>query len=181
MLAAAGLAAVVIGLISWIDHRGYLPAGRDHANLYEGRSVRVAQVIDGDTIDVVDQRRPNETTRVRLWGIDTPEIAKPWTEGDGDAITESEPFGDEATAMTKQLCDGQTVRLMVQAHRLRGRYGRLLAYVQLPDQTLLNERLLTAGLARADGRFAHQWSQRFELLEQQARFDGVGMWAGRRR
>jgi len=53
------------------------------------------------------------------------------------------------------------------------------AHVILDDGTTLNERLLAAGLARADDRFSHQWDERYLLIEDQARKEKVGMWARR--
>ena len=72
---------------------------------------------------------------------------------------------------------GQVIKLTIEPHQLRGRFGRLLGFVELPDGTMLNEQLLIAGLARADDRFSHRFLERFALLELQAKRERVGLWA----
>ena len=78
--------------------------------------------------------------------------------------------------MARQRVEGKTARLHLEPHRLRDRYDRLLAYVELPDGKLLNEEMLAAGLARADSRWPHRNSDRFKLIEAQARRDRLGLW-----
>ena len=167
MLAAA---ALVAGLIL-ADSRGWLAADGNDLTTYHGHRFRVVRVIDGDTLDIQTTATGSGTTRVRLWGIDTPETAKPRLN------QPAQPFADEATNLARRLCEGKTVRLLLEPTRLRGKYGRLLAYVQLPDGSLLNEHLLSSGLAGADRRFSHRHMRRFILLEQQAKRDGVGLWS----
>lgn len=99
----------------------------------ESRTVAVEYVIDGDTI-VVDGGE-----RVRLLGIDTPEVAH-----DG---SKAEPCGDEATAMIEDALEGATVTLTSdEAQPSQDRYGRTLAYVEVGG-TDLSAQLLEAGLA----------------------------------
>ena len=84
----------------------------------------VEHVVDGDTIDVVVDGREE---RVRLTGIDTPEVARD-ASGDRPA-TVGVCFGDEATAFVERLLPvGTPIRL---ERDVVGRddYGRLLAYV----------------------------------------------------
>jgi endonuclease YncB( thermonuclease family) len=168
------LSVLLIGAALAAADRLWLYRGGDLGR-YDGQTFAVVRVIDGDTLDV-DVPDPNAphgpiaTTRIRLWGMDTPETAKPFLNKPG------EPFGDEATEFTRKLCAGRRVTLQLEAHRLRGRYGRVLAFVTLPDGTMLNERLLAAGLATADDRFSHRHFDRFALIEQQARHDKLGLW-----
>jgi micrococcal nuclease len=91
-------------------------------------------------------------------------------------IEKDEPLGQEAGTYCRRLCEGRIVRLELDGRELRDPYGRLLAYVQLPDGTWLNEQMLAAGLARNEDRFPHRQSQRYEALEKQARHDRVGIW-----
>lgn len=168
-----GLLAVpilVAGLVL-ADTKGWLSADGHDLITYHDRRFRVIRVIDGDTLDIQSTNHPTGTTRVRLWGIDAPETAKT------PQRQPAQPFSDEATRLARRLCEGKTVRLLLDPTRLRGRYGRLLAYVRLPDGTLLNEHLITTGLAVADRRFNHRQMQRFIILEQQARHDAVGIWS----
>lgn len=162
----------VAGLIA-ADRGGYLFGRGGDWGRYEGKMFQVTRVIDGDTLEIAVPDGAKPVTRIRLWGVDTPELAK---QGAGRS---AEPFADEAAAFVRGLCRGQKVRLSLEPHRLRGRYGRLLAFVALPDGTVLNEQLLAVGLARVEGRFSHRWMQRFELIEQRAQDEALGLW-GRR-
>ena len=165
------LAIGILLLLAIADRNGWFYDHSGDWGRYENQVVLVTHVVDGDTlhIDIPDAKR--STTRVRLWGIDTPELANPQQE------RLEEPFARESAERARQLAQGKRVRLHLEPHSLRGRYGRLLAYVELPDGTLLNERLVAEGWARADTRFSHRWSDRFSLLQLQAQRDQIGMWA----
>ena len=164
------LTIVVVLLALVLADRGGCLMYRGDWRQFDNEWVSVVDVIDGDTLEV-RAAGARDTERVRLWGIDTPETAKPWLEQAG------EPFADEALALAERLCAGQQVRLHLESHRLRGNFGRVLAHVELADGRTLNELLLLAGLARWEQRFPHSRLGRYELLEQQARHDKVGMWA----
>jgi len=69
---------------------------------------RVRNVYDGDTLTLVDERR------VRLLGIDTPEMKPP------------QPFSEEAKKYTKARCNKQEIWLLIDGE---DHYGRLLAHV----------------------------------------------------
>jgi len=58
----------------------------------------------------------------------------------------------------------------------RGKYGRLLAYVQLPDGRFLNEVLVAEGFAYADLRFRHIFYHKYPRLEASARSRKKGLW-----
>ena len=159
--AIGSVVAVLLVAGSWADHLGYFSGPTGEVRLFEGHPFEVVKVVDRDTIDVRDKH--GRAVWVRFWGLDTPEVG--------------EPFAAQATAFIQRWCYGRQVSLELQAHHIRGKFGRLLAYVRLEDGTLLNERLLASGLARADLRFVHQWLDRFGLMERQARFDRVDLWS----
>lgn len=93
----------------------------------------VTHVVDGDTLDVRLDGRGLE--RVRLIGIDTPEV------GTCGAAA--------ATAAAARLAAGRRVVLRGDGSQdTRDRYGRLLAYVWLPGGRDLGFRLLAGGNAR---------------------------------
>ncbi|NNE10853.1 MAG: hypothetical protein HKN41_01250 [Ilumatobacter sp.] len=96
-------------------------------------------VVDGDTIDVIVDGREE---RVRLTGIDTPELAR------RDTGATAECFGEEATAFTTSLLPiGTPVRL---ERDVEGRddYGRLLAYVYRADDGIfVNYEIVRQGYA----------------------------------
>ncbi len=172
---AAAVVACLLVLVA-LDQAGVLWARGGDVARYDGRSFLVAEVVDGDTLDVWIPDGGSPTTRIRVWGIDTPELAR---EAHGDEPARpAEPFADAAHALSTQLLAGQTVTLRLEPHRLRGRFGRLVAHVELADGGLVADRLLVAGLAVADDRWPHGHAERFALLERQARRDGAGVWSG---
>jgi micrococcal nuclease len=125
----------------------------------------VARVIDGDTIEA---RIGDRVEDVRLIGVDTPETVKPGTP--------VQCFGPRASHFTKQLLEGQRVRLVFGAER-RDVYGRLLAYVYLGHR-FVNLTLVRRGLARSltippNDRFAGL----FRRLELGAARAGRGLWS----
>jgi micrococcal nuclease len=138
---------------------------------YHDRSFGVVRIIDGDTLvlDVPDGTSP--VTRVRLLGVDAPES------GQSDAGPMH--FADEATAFARRSVSGERVRVYLdQGRPTRGKYGRLLAYIELPDGAWLNERLLAEGYAYADFRFGHGYFRKYQQLESSARTFQKGLWAG---
>jgi micrococcal nuclease len=130
----------------------------------------VARVVDGDTVMV---QAGSRTLDVRLLGIDTPETVDP-----------RRPvgcYGPEASAYTKHLLTGRTVRL-VYDRQLHDVYGRWLAYVYLErpgrPELFVNARLITAGYARTlsiPPNTAH--ASELAVLERRAALDGVGLWS----
>lgn len=153
------------------DRQGWLLATGGDWSRYHGRTVHVVRVIDGDTLEVNVPDGDSPTTRIRLWGIDTPERARP------DKGLTAEPFAQVATDFARDLCLNQQVTLRLQSHSMRDMYGRVLAYIELNGGATLNELLLAQGLARADGRFSHQLNERYAFIEKQARHDRAGIWA----
>jgi len=175
LLGAAAVAAALVILRTWWGERiAGSPASPDDFSRYHDRRVQCVRVWDGDTIDVdlpdLTARPARAYTRIRLWGIDTPEVAH-----------HGQPamyFGPEAAAFARDLLDGQEVRLVLVAGRTRDCHGRLLAYVVLPDGRMYNRLALAEGLAYADRRFDHPQAAEFLELEGQARTVRAGLWRG---
>ncbi len=137
---------------------------------YHDRSFRVARIVDGDTLDIDAPDGAKPLTRIRLWGVDTPEVVG---RERGDMH-----FGPEASAFAKRILAGREVHVVLSPKRTRGKYGRLLAYVFLTrGGPMFNERLLEEGYAYADLRFRHHYYDRFKRIENQARRSGIGLWA----
>lgn len=117
-----------------------------------GRTVRV---IDGDTIEILDAAQ--ETHRIRLHGIDTPE--------------RGQPFGDAARRALADVIAGQGVGIDV---RDTDRYGRTIGIVYLGGQNV-NLTLVRDGYA--------WWYERYAPLDDDlqdaqdaARSEGLGLW-----
>lgn len=162
---------VLIALII-ADRSGWLLVPKiDDMTAYHGASAEVLRVIDGDTIEIElpDARHDRPVTRIRFWGVDCPETAK--------SDRSAEPYANEAAELTRSLAADQTVTLSLESHRTRGLFGRVLAHVELPDGTSLNEALLSAGLAVADDRWSHSRLGRYAQLERAAKRQRLGIWS----
>ena len=135
---------------------------------YHNNTFTVTNVIDGDTLDIDIPDNENEYTRIRLLGIDAPETN-----------TENGPmyFGRQATEFAKNLILEKEVCIYLdEGNDTRGKYGRLLAYVQLPDGSFLNEVLLSEGFVYADLRFRHSFYNKYKQIESRARSGKKGLW-----
>jgi micrococcal nuclease len=74
------------------------------------------------------------------------------------------------------LVEGKVVRLEFDQERQDG-YGRTLAYVFLPDGSMVNERLLQAGLAYCLYKLPNtRYEQRLLSVQRRAMQEGRGMW-----
>jgi len=135
---------------------------------YHAKTFTVAGVVDGDTIDIDIPDGKYKRTRIRLWGVDTPE-----TKSDKVGVMY---FGPQAADFTTKLTLEKQVAVYLEEHRTRGKYGRLLAYIQLPNGKFLNEALLTEGFAYADLRFRHSFYNKYKQLEASARSQKKGLW-----
>ncbi len=116
---------------------------------------QVQQVVDGDTVTLATGEK------VRLLGIDTPEIG--------------EYFYEEATQKLKELIGQKEVYLEKDISET-DRYDRLLRHIYV-DDTWVNEIMIEEGYAKfitypPDVRHV----QRFKELQSQARANNRGMW-----
>lgn len=168
------MAVVALAVLVWLS-RGHQvtvsapPIGGDYER-YQGRIFTVVKVVDGDTFDIAAPDRDRPTTRIRLWGVDTPEVA--------GSPRGAMHYGAEASAFAKTTLNGQRVRLELVEDDTRGKFGRLLAYVYVEGTgVMLNEALLEGGYAYADPRFPHPRLASFLQLESQARAANVGLWS----
>ncbi len=162
------IAAAVL-IVSERTARGPIQGG-DRGS-YHDRAFRVVHIVDGDTIDIDAPDADKRKTRIRLWGVDTPEIAH----NDQPEMY----FGREAKQFAEQTLAGKDVNIVLAPERTRDKYGRLLAYVFCErGGRMFNEMLLEEGFAYADLRFDHSYKKQFESIEKRARKAGVGLWAG---
>ena len=145
------------------------PSPANDLEKYYGESFLVVKVIDGDTLDIDVPDGRYDHTRIRLLGIDAPET--------GSGQSPAMYFGPQATERARELALGKPVEVYLDSPNLtRGKYGRLLTYVKLPDGRFLNEVLLSEGYAYADRRFRHSFSNKYRQLEAAARNSRSGLW-----
>ena len=142
----------------------------------------VSHVVDGDTFDVVASIllgwgddcavAPGQEYRVRLIGVDTPEV-----------YGQQECYGQEASNYAKSVLEGRAVCLMRDTS-CTDRYGRLLAYVWVDTdpnnpgcELFLNQELVRQGYANAwDYSPDSLFSGVFKAAECEAYQAGRGMW-----
>lgn len=134
---------------------------------YKEQLVLVTKVIDGDTIDVQNNK---DNFRVRYLGIDAPE-----DKGDANPAY----YAKEAAEKNKALVEGKKVLLVWDSTQTHSK--RLLAFVYVGD-TFVNAELLKGGYASLfkrdpkDHIMKHRYSNLFAELEQSARVNGLGIW-----
>ncbi len=144
----------------------------------------VLRISDGDTVWV--RAENGSKLKIRLLGIDTPEKFP------GKKLERSayrcrvkpgrvKKLGKLATRHARELLhEGMRVKIIP---RGRGRYGRILAYVVLPDETLLNFRMIRDGYAcvytwrgkKPDGVTQTEFIKLIELMHE-AREEKRGLW-----
>jgi micrococcal nuclease len=135
----------------------------------------LVRIVDGDTLIVGDSADREQQHRVRLIGIDTPEL--------GRGSTPAEPYAIEATEFVKQkIADaGNKVRIAFDGEQLdQYRRTRAMVYLTMPDGTevWLNELLVLEGLAHArlNFRYSHEAKLKLAIAEVKARENRKNLW-----
>ncbi|MEJ2588284.1 MAG: thermonuclease family protein [Deltaproteobacteria bacterium] len=99
---------------------------------FTGEGVHVRNIFDGDTISL------ERGEHVRYAGIDTPEI--------DHESNKAEYMAYEATNLNRELVSNRRV-VLERAPETRDRYGRVLGYIFLQDGRMVNDLLVSEGLA----------------------------------
>jgi len=132
----------------------------------QSRWVSVAYIFDGDTF------RSRSGERIRLLGINTPEVAH--------NNQRQQPYAMEAKRRLTQLILGKSVRLRLDREK-KDKYGRTLAQIYLRDGRWVNDILVREGLAHVY-TFAPNvyWADALLRSEKIARRDMLGLWKSNR-
>ena len=127
----------------------------------------VSRVIDGDTIEV---NLNGKLEKVRLIGIDSPEIVDP--------RKPIQCFAKEASDKAKSLLTNQIIRLESDVSQgERDKYGRLLRYVFLNDNNF-NKLMISEGFAHEyTYNIPYKYQKEFKNAESQARENKKGLWS----
>ena len=175
----AGIALIALLALVFPVHE---PARRSTGNAEVGPraiDVPVVEVLDGDTILV---RMTKGIEKLRLIGIDSPEAVV-----NDKALNDAErtrqdvqgivKLGRLASQHTRSLVTpGTMLHISFDRHR-EDRYGRLLGYAYLPDNTFLNERIVADGFAAARPYAPNdKYDERLERAYRQARAQQKGLW-----
>ena len=158
-----GVVLVLAGVAVWFSKTSATPVKTSNRETYE-----VKKVDDGDTLQIF---RYGRSEKVRFIGIDTPETVDP--------RKPVQCFGKEASAKTKQLLTGKTIRIEFDpVVGERDKYDRLLAYVWLGNE-LINLTLLREGYAHeyTYRSQAYKYQSDFKQAEAGARQSEVGLWS----
>lgn len=127
-------------------------------------SYPVTRVIDGDTLDI---EKDGKKVRIRLLGVDTPELAPELRQR----------FGKEARLFLKNLLQGERVFLEADPENTVDKYGRTLAYVyRAPDGLFVNLELIRQGYAQLFRKFPFKHKELFTREEKRAREKQKGLW-----
>ena len=141
---------------------------------YHRKLFTVINIVDGDTLDIDIADGKYAQTRIRLLGVDTPE-----TKDDRVGLMY---YGPEATEFVRQLAMGKKVTVLLDTvSDQRDRYGRLLAYILLDDERVLNEEIIRNGFGYADLRFAHSDFDLYENVMAEAIEAEAGLWKDAKR
>lgn len=128
-----------------------------------GKPIMVAEVIDGDTIVLINGEH------MRYIGIDTPE--------EFDQRKPVQCFAAEAAARNKALVEGKKI-IFYKDQTEHDKYGRWLGFVYLEDGTFVNKELVSEGFA-----FAYPYKPditkkaEFKSAETTAKKNHLGLWA----
>ncbi len=140
---------------------------------YEGRTpVPVVRVVDGDTVILLIDGKKH---RVRLIGVDTPEVVKP--------NEPPEPYGREASLFLKNLLSGEEVYVVYEKEDKsnKDRFGRDLAYLyRAPDGLFVNQEIVKQGYGRVYRKAKFKYKDEFITLEIKTKNNflktGTGRW-----
>jgi len=131
-------------------------------------SYLVTKVVDGDTL-AIDMNGKNVT--IRLIGLDTPETVHP--------TKPVECFGIKASDKARELLSNKKVT--IESDSTQGefdKYGRLLAYVYLPDGTSFNKYMIEQGYGHEyTYNLPYKYQSEYKNAEEQARVTKTGLWA----
>ena len=133
IVAAAAIGAAVLGIVT-------SGCSASRADTDDAATATVLRIVDGDTVDVVDDTRGK--LRIRIIGLDTPETVKP-----AHAVACG---GPEATEFARENLAGQRVAVITDPTQdLHDRYGRTLAYLVKAGNWDYSVEAVRAGMGRA--------------------------------
>jgi endonuclease YncB( thermonuclease family) len=129
---------------------------------------KIIKVVDGDTMDVDIN---GKVKRLRLIGMDTPEVVDP--------RKPVQCFGREASAKAKALLLGQSVGL--ESDPSQGdldKYGRTLRYVYLADGRSFNKLMIEEGYAHEyTYNTPYKYQAEYKKAQRDAEANKRGLWA----
>jgi len=128
----------------------------------------VVKVVDGDTIDILVN---GKTERLRLIGINTPEVFDP--------RKPVKCFGREASNNAHKLLDGAKVKIAADPSQDdKDVYGRFLRYVWRSDGLFYNLSAIKGGFAyEYTFNVPYKYQTEFKAAQKYAQDNSLGLWA----
>ena len=131
-------------------------------------NAKVVHIIDGDTIDVLVEN--NKKLRIRLLGIDTPEL--------------KQYFGHESSSYLKKILNGKSVRIISNPDKnkpyTQGYYKRIIGKVLL-NGVDINLEMIKKGMAWHFKKYKKNQpldeSRSYNEAESKARKKNIGLWS----
>ncbi len=165
-LISLGVGLIIAGGTLLAQKQGWIDRAATNLQQAQPGLYRVTEFVDGDTL-AVDMN--GKTEKIRFIGVDTPETHDP-----RKAV---QCFGLAAAAFTKNLIGNQNLRLETDpTNTNRDRYNRLLRYVYLPDNTLVNAEIIKQGYGFAYTGFPFTKMEEFKHYQEEARAGSKGLW-----
>lgn len=129
---------------------------------------KVSKVVDGDTLDIIID---GKTERVRLIGINTPEVVDP--------RKTVECFGKEASDKAKETLSGKSVYIESDSSQGdKDKYGRLLRYVFIDEDIIFNKMMIEGGFAyEYTYEVPYKYQEEFKRAQKDAELNKRGLWA----
>ena len=137
----------------------------ERTNLLAGK---VTRVVSGQTVEVL-LTGASEATRVRIIGIDAPDLRQ-------------SPWGETAKQKLVELVRGLPIKLELEDNQrdrptdmLRDHFNRLNAHLW-QNQTLVSQQLVESGCVLANDSYEHKYSKLLMESREYARLMGYGIW-----
>ena len=165
---------LVFGVGAWFEKNAnfslFAPVEQESA-FVEREIVEFCRVVDGDTIEVKGVNDPSFT--IRLIGVNTPESVHV---DDTKNCKDGEVASDFLKNYLKENCEDNTLYLEYDKE-LTDTYGRVLAYVYIDNDTMLQTILLSNGMAEC--MFVGEntkYKSIFIDTEKKAKEQKIGLW-----
>ena len=153
-----------LGALSLADRSGLFGYQRPDQQRYHNRRFAVRGVLAGHMLELAGPHDRDAATAVRMLGLAA------WE-------NQSSSLEQEAALFTETAIAGATVLLELDPRLTRDQKNHLMAYVYLPDGTMLNALLIETGHAAADPQWTHLRRRQFQQMQRQAQRAGRGLWA----
>lgn len=150
---------VIVAIVYLVQER-YIDAKKSKG---KGGFVKVVEVHDGDTVSVfIDNKRE----KVRLIGIDAPEMAQ-------------EPWGKESKNFLKSIINDSNWEVEIEFDvEKRDQYNRLLAYLRTKNGVLINSLMLKNGYAVLYTVPPNvKYVDELRVAQKEAREKKIGIWS----